>query len=108
MNVGTIPETAEYEVAIAASNKRIGTVQSEFVDDCLRHGDVFVLGGSSWRVVGVRHSRLLVEGAPGATPTVSWWLGPVGSRTVEAGRRVGILQREMAARLDDPQLCEWL
>ncbi len=108
MNIGTIPETAEYEVAIASSNKRIGTVQSEFVDNCLRHRDVFVIGSSSWRVVGVRRNRLLLEGAPGAMPTVPWWLGPVGSRTVEAGRRVGILRREMAARLDDPHLCECL
>ena len=65
-------------------------------------------GSSSWRVVGVRKNRLLVEDAPGSTPTVPWWLGPVPSRTKEVGARVGRLRREVAARLDDPGLLPWL
>ena len=69
---------------------------------------MFVLGSSSWRVVGVRKDRLLVEEAPGTTPTVPWWLGPVEPRTVEAGKRAGILRREIAARLDDPDVRPWL
>ncbi len=104
MCVGTIPETSEYDVVISSSNKRVGRVQSGFVDDSLRTGDVFVLGSSSWRMVGVRKNRLLVEEAPGSTPTVPWWLGPVESRTSEVGARVGELRREVASALHDPNL----
>ncbi|MCK4305156.1 MAG: DEAD/DEAH box helicase, partial [Candidatus Eisenbacteria sp.] len=108
MCVGTIPESSEYEVVISRSNKKVGSVHNEFVDDSLRVGDVFVLGSSSWRMVGVRKNRLLVEEAPGATPTVPWWSGPIASRTSEVGRQVGTLRREIAARLDDPGLLTWL
>ena len=108
MCAGTIPESADYVVAIAGTNKRVGTVQSEFVDDCLRRGDVFVLGSSAWRMVGVERNRLQVEDAPGSTPTVPWWHGAVASRTVEVGRRVGRLRRDIAERLRDPDLVPWL
>jgi len=108
MCVGTIGETSEYEVVIGVSNKRVGTVQSEFVDDALRVGDVFVLGSSAWKVEGVRRNRLIVEEAPGSTPTVPWWTGPIESRTVEVGSKVGRLRREVAERLHDPDLHDWL
>ncbi|MCE5237823.1 DEAD/DEAH box helicase [bacterium] len=108
MNVGTIPDTAEYEVVLAGGKKRIGAVQSEFVDDSLRTGDIFVLGSSTWRMAGMDRGRLLVEPAPGATPTIPWWHGQVESRTVAAGQRVGELRRELAARLDDPGVRQWL
>ncbi len=106
--VGTIPESSEYQVVIAGGNKRVGTVESGFVDDCLRMGDVFVLGSTPWRVVGVQRGQLLVQEAPGSTPTVPWWHGPVGSRTPEVGRRVGLLRRETAARLGDGDALQWL
>ncbi len=108
MCVGTIPDTSQYDVVISTSSKRVGTVQSEFVDDCLRIGDVFVLGSSSWKVVGVRRNRLLVEEAPGSTPTVPWWHGPVEARTAEVGAKVGALRRGIDSRRDDPGLSDWL
>lgn len=104
MCVGTIPDSTDYEVVIDSSNKRVGTVHSEFVDDNLRRGDVFVLGSSPWRVVGIRKNRLLVEQASAATPTVPWWLGDVVSRTFEVGLGVGVLRRLIAERLHDPKL----
>jgi ATP-dependent Lhr-like helicase len=108
MCVGTIAESSEYEVVIEQTKRRVGRVQSEFVDDSLRTGDIFVLGSSSWRVLGKRRNQVLVEEAPGATPTVPWWTGPVESRSVEVGRGVGQLRAEIADRLDDPGLHDWL
>jgi len=106
--VGTIPDSSDYEVVIASNKKRVGTLEATFVDDNLRDGDVFVLGSSAWKVVGTYRSRLLVAEAPGATPTVPWWLGPIESRTPEAGERVGLLRRQIADRLSDPSLNTWL
>ena len=104
MCAGTIADTSEYDVVIARSKKRIGRVQSEFVDDALRIDDVFVLGSSSWRVAGKQRNQLLVEEAPAAAPTVPWWQGGFEARTVEVGTRVGELRRLIAARLDDAGL----
>lgn len=108
MCVGMIPETTDYEVVIASNNKRVGTIGAEFVDDNLRNGDVFVLGSTAWRMVGVRRNRLLVEEAPAATPTVPWWIGAVESRSFDVGARVGALRRAVAERLHDDALPAWL
>ncbi len=108
MNVGTISESSEYEVVIDGTKKRVGRVNSEFVDDSLRVNDVFVLGSTAWRVTGVRRNQLLVKEAPGSTPTVPWWTGPVQPRTVESGEFVGRLRRQIAKRLDAPDLNGWL
>ncbi|MBT4815339.1 MAG: hypothetical protein HON70_06550, partial [Lentisphaerae bacterium] len=108
MNVGTIGETSEYEVVIEGTKKRVGKVQSEFADDQLRTGDIFVLGSTPWRVMGVHRNRILVKEAPGATPSVPWWTGPIPPRTVEAGEQVGRLRREVSQRLADPELLDWL
>ena len=108
MNVGTISESSEYEVIIDGSKKRVGRVNAEFVDDSLRVGDVFVLGSTAWRVAGVRKNQILVEEAPGATPTVPWWSGPVQPRTIESGEFVGRLRREITERLESPELDGWL
>ena len=108
MNVGTISESSEYEVIIDGAKKRVGRVNSEFVDDSLRVDDVFVLGSTAWRVAGVRKNQLLVREAAGATPTVPWWSGSVQPRTVESGEFVGRLRREIAKRLDAPDLNGWL
>jgi len=104
MNVGTISETSEYEVIIGKTNKRIGKVAAEFVDDSLRMGDVFVLGSSTWKVLGKRKNRVYVEETPGATPTVPWWTGPIQPRTTEVGREVGKLRYFIAQHIDDPHL----
>ena len=104
MNVGTISETSEYEVVIEKTNKRIGKVSAEFVDDSLRMGDVFAFGSSTWKVTGKRKNRVVVEEAPGATPTVPWWTGPIQPRTTEVGREVGRLRSFIARRIDDPHL----
>jgi len=39
---------------------------------------------------------------------VPWWLGTMDSRTPEAGRKVGVLRRRIAERLDDPDIAAWL
>ena len=108
MCVGTISESAEYDVVIDKNRKRVGAVQSEFVDDVLRAGDVFVLGSTNWKVVGKQRDNLLVEEAPGSTPTVPWWLGPIEPRSVEVGTRVGALRRQIAERLGDADPAGWL
>ncbi len=106
MNVGTISESSEYEVIIEKTNKRIGKVSAEFVDDSLRVGDVFVFGSSTWKVLGKRKNRVYVEETPGATPTVPWWTGPIQPRTPEVGRAIGVLRSLIAQRIDDPHLLE--
>jgi len=108
MNVGTIGENSEYDVVIEGTKKRVGKVQSAFVDDSLRTNDVFVLGSTSWRVAGKQRNQLLVKEAPGATPTVPWWHGPIPPRSSGTGIRVGMLRRDVASRLGKEGMLPWI
>ena len=104
MCVGTIPDNSDYDVIIEKTRKRVGKVQSEFVDDSLRIGDIFVLGSSAWKILGKVKNKLLVEEAPGATPTVPWWTGPIAPRTPEVGSTVGQLRTLIADNLNNSKL----
>jgi ATP-dependent Lhr-like helicase len=104
---GTIPDTADYEVYLQERETSVGQLDEGFVED-LRVGDIFVLGSSSWRVIGFDRSRVLVEDVYGRPPTIPFWLGERDSRTRGLGRMVGAFRRELAGRLDDPHVEAWL
>ena len=59
-------------------------------------------------MVGVRKKTVLVDEAPGAAPTVPWWMGPIESRSVEVGREVGRLRRRIAEQIGSPDLSTML
>jgi ATP-dependent Lhr-like helicase len=108
MCVGTIPDSAEYDVIIEGVRKRVGRVPSDLVEEQLRLGDVFVLGSTCWKLVAVQNNRLYVQEAPGVSPTVPQWHGGGESRSREVGRRVGQLRRDIGRRLDSPGMLRWL
>ena len=67
-------------------------------------GETFVLGNSAWRIEAIEPHRVVVgkaEGHPGVMP---FWHGEAAPRSAELGEAVGALCRELAERLDDPEL----
>ncbi|HXG16108.1 MAG TPA: DEAD/DEAH box helicase [Calidithermus sp.] len=103
---GTIPDAGLYDVVVADTDLRVGTLDEEFVTESLP-GDVFLLGSHAWRIVKVRAGQVLVEDAQGMSPTVPFWRGEHPSRSWELGLAVGRLRREAAERLDDPDFADW-
>ncbi|MGC9530138.1 MAG: DEAD/DEAH box helicase [Candidatus Bipolaricaulaceae bacterium] len=102
---GAVPDSGQYEV-YTESGERIGELDEEFVYEA-RVGEVLVLGTQRWRMVSVEHDRVVV--APGEGPAkLPFWRGELYSGDVHFGRRVGLLAREVAARLEDPGLIDWL
>ena len=98
-NAGTIPDRGLYGVFLAAgdgASRRVGELDEEMVLES-REGDVFVLGASSWRIVGITHDRVLVQPAPGEPGEMPFWKADRGSRPVELGRAIGRLTRELDA-----------
>ncbi len=69
-NVGTIPD--ESYVTVKIGDKRIGSIEESFLE-MLRKGDVFVLGGETYRFKYSRGMTAQVEPARGKTPTVPSW-----------------------------------
>src|SRR5438445_286922 len=103
---GTIPDNGLYDVFVAETDLKVGTLDEEFVTESLP-GDVFLLGSHSWKIVKVRADRVLVEDAQGMSPTIPFWKGEHPSRSWELGLAVGRLRRDAAERLDAPDFTAW-
>src|SRR5213080_4651659 len=103
---GTIPDAGLFDVFVAETDLKVGTLDEEFVTESLP-GDVFLLGSHAWRIVKVRADRVLVDDAQGMSPTIPFWKGEHPSRSWELGLAVGRLRRDAADRLDTPDFAEW-
>src|SRR2546426_738632 len=103
---GTIPDAGLFDVFVAETDLKVGTLDEEFVTESLP-GDVFLLGSHAWRIVKVRADRVLVEDAQGMSPTIPFWKGEHPSRSWELGLAVGRLRRDAAERLDAADFAAW-
>jgi ATP-dependent Lhr-like helicase len=76
-NLSMIPEVLKFEVIDLINNRRIGSLDQEFVGDYGEKGNVFVLKGSQWRIVSVDETktRVSVEPLRGAAINIPYWNG---------------------------------
>ena len=63
-NLSMIPEVLKFEVIDLINNRRIGSLDQEFVGDYGERGNVFVLKGSQWRIVSVDETKTRVSVEP--------------------------------------------
>jgi ATP-dependent Lhr-like helicase len=104
---GTIPDTGQFPVYLGEGGPRLGELDEEFVYE-RRVGETFVLGNSTWRITAIDPHRVVVAKAEGQTAVMPFWRGESSARSPELGDAVGALCREVAGRLDDPELLSWL
>ena len=97
---GTIPDRGLFGVFLAGGGTggrgaaRVGELDEEMVFES-RVGETFLLGASTWRIEEITHDRVLVSPAPGEPGKMPFWRGEAAGRTVELGRMVGALTREL-------------
>lgn len=95
---GTIPDRGLFGVYLAGGSERgharIGELDEEMVFES-RPGETFVLGASTWRMEEITHDRVLVSPAPGEAGKMPFWRGDAAGRSVQLGRKVGALVREL-------------
>jgi len=102
---GTIPDRGLFGVFLAGEagkpGRRVGELDEEMVYELRAgmHGDVIVLGASSWRVLDITPDRVVVEPAPGVPGKLPFWKGDSVGRPVELGRAIGGFLREAEADL---------
>ncbi len=102
---GTIPDRGLYGVFVVGEagtpGRRVGELDEEMVYELRAgmHGDVIVLGASSWRIAEITPDRVLVEPAPGQPGKLPFWKGDAVGRPVELGRAVGVFTREVEGDL---------
>src|SRR4029078_8695804 len=103
---GTIPDAGLYDVYVAETDLKVGTLDEEFVTESVA-ADVFLLGSHAWKIAKVRADRVLVEDAQGMSPTIPFLQGEHPSRSWDIGLGVGRLRRDAADRLDAPDFEQW-
>jgi ATP-dependent helicase Lhr and Lhr-like helicase len=102
---GTIPDRGLFGVFMVGEagtpGRRVGELDEEMVYELRAgmHGDVIVLGASSWRVAEIDRDRVLVEPAPGVPGKLPFWKGDAVGRPIELGRALGAFVRELDADL---------
>ncbi|MFY9558667.1 MAG: DEAD/DEAH box helicase [Terriglobales bacterium] len=97
---GAIPDNALFTVVAEPDGTTVGTIDEDFAVESMA-GDVMLLGNTSWRIRRVegKSSRMLVEDAKGAAPTVPFWRGEAPARTAELSAQLGELRKEISDRL---------
>ncbi len=102
---GTIPDRGLFGVFVAGETgtpgRRVGELDEEMVYELRAgmHGDVIVLGASSWRVLEITPERVIVAPAPGEPGKLPFWKGDAMGRPIELGRALGALVRNVEGDL---------
>ncbi len=97
---GAIPDNALFSVVAEPDGGNVGTVDEDFAVESMA-GDIMLLGNTSWRIRRVegKTSRVLVEDAHGAPPSVPFWRGEAPARTAELSQQLGQLRQDISDRL---------
>jgi ATP-dependent Lhr-like helicase len=93
-NGGAIPDHFDYEVIMMPQAFRVGSLNEDFAFESLP-GDIFQLGNTSYRILKIEQSRVLVEDARGQPPTIPFWFGDAPGRSDELSAAVSALRHEM-------------
>ncbi len=102
---GTIPDRGLFPVFLEGEagtpGRRVGELDEEMVYELRAgmHGDVVVLGASSWRIAEITPHRVIVNPAPGVPGKLPFWKGDTVGRPVDLGRQIGAFVREVEGDL---------
>ncbi len=99
LNAGTIPDESKILV-ITRSGKPVGTVEEEFAE-ILDPGDIFVLGGKTYRFIRSEGLKIIVEPAEGQRPTVPSWYSEMLPLSYDSALLVGAFRRRIARLIEE-------
>jgi ATP-dependent Lhr-like helicase len=98
LNIGTIPQEANYRVVLVDTGFTIGALSENFVER-LNTKDVFVLGGKSYEFIKIKGMKIFVRDAHGKKPTIPSWTGEMLPRSFDLSCEVGKFRNDLALRL---------
>ncbi len=91
LNSGAIPDEAKVKVLLDG-RRYVGDLEEGFVE-YLEPGDVFVLGGRTYRFVKSKGLKIIVKSAEGSRPTVPSWYSEMLPLTYDSALEVGKFRR---------------
>jgi ATP-dependent Lhr-like helicase len=97
LNVGAIPDEAKVPVIAVIENRKkyVGDLEEGFVE-ILSSGDIFVLGGRTYRVLAINPTHVFVSPAEGEKPTVPIWFSEMLPLAYDSAIEVGRFRRLVA------------
>ncbi|MEM4789301.1 MAG: ATP-dependent helicase [Ignisphaera sp.] len=97
LNVGVIPDEAKVPVVSITDGKRkyVGDLEEGFVE-ILSPGDIFVLGGRTYKVLAIHPTHVVVSPAEGEKPTVPIWFSEMLPLSYDSAIEVGVFRRTVA------------
>ena len=110
-NIGTIPDETGYDVKTRQGGNYVGQLDEEFLDR-LTKGDIFTLGGKTYRFSYAKGMKVFVDPKPNASPTVPSWYSERLPLSYDLGTRIGEFreqvrkQMEMGASRDE--ILQWI
>lgn len=96
---GVIPDQGDFDVLLEPDSQFIGTVNEDFALESLA-GDIFQLGNTAYRILGIERGKLRVADAQGLPPSIPFWLGEAPARTAELSSAVSSLRRAVETQLE--------
>jgi len=111
LNLGTIPDEADFTVVLENVNRPLGHLSEPFVER-LAPGDVFVLGGKTYVFKRVSGMRVIVIPAKGRRPTVPSWVGEMLPRSFDLSIEVckfrEMIEKKIKDKVPDEKLIDLL
>lgn len=107
LNGGVIPDTAEYPVVLEDGTTRLGELDEEFVFE-RREGDTILLGTGRWKILEIRHDRVIVAPSDELEAQTPFWRAEGLGHDAEFGQLLGAFVRECESRLENPDFEAWL
>jgi ATP-dependent Lhr-like helicase len=98
LNLGTIPDEVAIDV-MTSQNKWIGSIEEEFLSR-LKPGDIFALGGKTYRYEYSKVMKAYVTDAPGLVPTIPPWYSEQLPLTYELAIEIGKFRKELSASME--------
>jgi ATP-dependent Lhr-like helicase len=98
-NIGTIPDETGYEVVTRGENNFVGTLDEEFLDR-LTKGDIFTLGGSTYKFSYAKGMKVFVDPKPQKKPTVPSWYSERLPLSYDLGVQIGEFRDKIAQQLE--------
>jgi len=108
-NIGTIPD--QRGMVVKVGELPIGKIDENFLEK-LRRGDIFVLGGSTYRFMFARGQVAQVEAAYDSLPTVPSWISEMLPLSFDLAKRVThfrhLMQEMLASGFQKQHVLEFI
>jgi len=110
LNLGTIPDEVKIDVFSYPKFKYIGSIEEDFLER-LKRGDIFVLGGKTYRFLFARSLRAYVQEVKEALPTIPNWFSETLPLSFDLAREIRKFREKLSEKMGKEKkekVIEWI